>query len=456
MKVIKACCRALAASALVSVHLSVLLSLAQGAQAAEAKGFLRPPESSSVPFSSTTQHYVFRGLHPEDQAVLARWFEEIEVRVESMTGLQVPFRRAEILRTSGANSPPANQGDVELTVMHIEGLLHQRLLLVNPEYVTELDVAGALVVQLLHRYVFGIQTAREDDVVPFRIPDWLSEGVTQNLNNAWRERNARYVSDRWKAGRGRTVQSILSLAQVQQMRSDERAWAGAVVTWLTEERMEAQDWETVFRRLAGGKPLEVAWLREEVLGFDSDRDLEKSWDLWMAGKTLVRQDLGTVSPALMQGLRDLLRRAPQDFGVQPSARTPDELQPGDLIERRDQAWIRPYATRLILELEDLSSGTAQEFQEVVDLYRNYYTSLIRAGGNRGGLIVRSTAGASLRNKLEAAEGARAHLEQTMELRGDYLEGVGTSLREEPPAADPELRRDRKDFLENVERRLENP
>ena len=89
-------------------------------------------------------------------------------------------------------------------------------------------------------------------------------------------------------------------------RSDERAWAGMAVAWLTDERMDGRAWMEVFARLADGKPLDVPWLREEVLGFGSERDMEKSWDLWMAGRTLVRQDLGTMSAERWETLADQL------------------------------------------------------------------------------------------------------------------------------------------------------
>jgi hypothetical protein len=423
------------------------------ARTANGPGFLRPAEATNLPFHSPTQHYIFRGLNAEDQVALARWFEEIEVRVESMTGLEVPFQRAELIKASGLSAPPANQGEVRLTQGHVEGLLHQKLLLVNPEVVEELEVAEALVLLLLNRYTLDIQTRRGDAIIPFQVPDWLTAGLTQNLRSGWRDRNAAYVAERWLAGRGRTVASVLRLKEVERMRSDERAFCGMVVAWMTDELMDAGAWDAVFKRLARGAALDPLWVREHAFGFESDLDMEKSWDLWLAGQTLVRRDLGTVTPELLGQLRVLLRRTPDAVGLTASPGTPEDLQPGDLIERRDQAWIRPYATRTMVDLEEMASGRAPEFQQVVDLYKGYYTSLIRAGGDRGGLLARSSAGAALRSQLDTAEAARATLERTIEVRGAYLQGVEAELDVPDLPSDPSLRKSRMDFLRGVEERI---
>jgi hypothetical protein len=126
----------------------------------------------------------------------------------------------------------------------------------------------------------------------------------------------------------------------------------------------------------------------------------------------------------------------------------------DLIERRDLPWVEHYATRAVVALDELAAGTAPEFQDVVAGYKDFYTRLLRAGGERGGLFARNASGAALRGMLDQADRALAALEDAVTARGAYLDEAAAGLSEGSGApGDPALRRQRLDFLEQVEERF---
>ena len=90
--------------------------------------------------------------------------------------------------------------------------------------------------------------------------------------------------------------------------------------------------DAFFRRLAGGLMIDRDWIMDRMEGIYSERNLEKSWDLWIADYTSRLREIKPLSPETLAELRHLLIVRPELLGLEPSvlAITGDHSTPAPL------------------------------------------------------------------------------------------------------------------------------
>lgn len=415
---------------------------------AQTEGFLRPAEPGSPGAASRTQRFVFRDFDRGDGTMLAAWIEDVAAAVESQVGRNLPFRRFEMVRVSAAQGADGADGSVYAGQGFADSLLQQRIVLTNPERVSEDAFREAMVKVLLERYVLAAAPSKRDSAEPMRVPDWLAVGMAHTIDTARKRSDAEFVVDRWRQGDSRTVEECLRWVRLPPGASNDKAFCGLLVSWLSRDLQGRLRWYDVLLRIADGDAIDLEWIADTVLHADSALAVEKQWDLWLARQTLVHRNLGTVDPDRIDRVRDLLDIRLTDYGFSASPGAPDRLTVYDLADRREEAWAQRIADRLSGKLQAVSIGQAPEFVTVIDAFRDALLAVAR--GRRP-----APSSGSLTRDFQQAEADLARLEQDLTLRSQYLQGVerNASVPADSPVATPEppsVEDQRRGFLDRVQ------
>ena len=428
--------------------ISAAVMLPSLAALAQTESFLRPAEPGSPGAVSRSQRFVFRDFDRGDGTMLAVWIEEVATAVESQVGRILPFRRFEMVRISAAQGLDGADASVYAGQGFADSLLQQRIVLTNPERVSENAFREAMVQVLLERYVLAASPSKRDSTATMRVPDWLAVGMAHTTDTELRKSDAEFVVSQWRQGESRTVEECLRLVRLPAEASDEKAFCSLLVTWLSRDLRGPLRWYDVLLRIADAEAVDLDWVADTVLHADSTVAAEKQWDLWLARRTLVHRKLGVVDPEQIDGVRDLLDIRLTDYGFSASPGAPDRLTVYDLVERRDEAWAQRVASQLAGKLQAVSIGQAPEFVAVIDTFRN--ALLVVAPGSR-----RSTSSGSLIREFQEAEADLARFEQDLTLRSQYLQGVERIATPPPdgpvtPREPPSMEDQRRGFLDRIQ------
>ena len=364
------------------VVISAIVMLPALSARPQTESFLRPAEPGSPGAVSRTQRFVFRDFDRGDGTMLAAWVEEVATAVESRVGRVLPFRRFEMVRVSAAQGVDGADGSVYAGQGFADSLLQQRVVLTNPERLSESAFREAMVQMLLERYVLAASPSKRDSAAALRVPDWLAVGMAHTTDTERRKSDAEFVVEQWRAGESRTVEECLRLVRLPAGASDENAFCSLLVAWLSRDLRGPLRWYDVLLRIADGDAVDLEWIADTVLHADGTLEVEKQWDLWLARQTLVHRKLGVVDPERIDRVRDLLDIQLTDYGFSASPGAPDRLTVYDLVDRRDEAWAQRVAYLLSGKLQAVSIGQAPEFVAVTDAFRDSLLAI--APGRRRG------------------------------------------------------------------------
>jgi hypothetical protein len=397
-----------------------------------AESFLRPAKPDSPPALSSSQRVVFRGFDPADNAMLGRWAEATIRGVEGFLGVSVPFRPLEIIRVSANQGEPLAEGRILKSQGIVNGLLHQKLVLMNPELVTQEELREALVDFLVTRCASESPSEAGTVVETVRIPAWLAAGVAGNIDAAARAARGEAFMQPNDAGVLR-VADIVSASdpigtgttKAKRFRND----AGWLVAWLDTLLQQKNGWSPILDRLASGSEITLDWLSDSVIGERTARAVEKRWELWFSDQAELSRSWQAVDFGEVIELKRRLEVYPADYGVQPAANLPARVSPADLIPYRGQPWARTAASRARWELERFAVGKPEALNEVVQRYDEFLRGFLHGPGEPG----EPPSEGALRAASAIAQEAMMKLEKDVAVRSHYV----NSAVPESPAAPPQ-------------------
>ena len=376
---------------------------------------------------SVSHRFIAGGMTSPENVSLAASSEEVAGKIEKLTRLRIPFVKGESLQMLARRSTNEPSGRVVKAQGWVDRTLTQKLILVNPERADQEDVLEGLCWLLLNRYVIGLQTFDQKTSQPGSVPDWLSTGVAQNLYLALRTRNNQVVIRRWLRNEDLPFNEILNFEVLPDGRWGEKAFCSLAVDWFASQSDPAVVFENFFYCLAGGGKITTNLIGKLLIGQDSGLELEKSWDLWIASQTQVKQYWGGVSSERLKSLRQLLAAPPDEMGIPAGEGVPTSLTIKKLVGYRDAPWMPLYATRLNLHIRGLGIGEAKEFRDMLELYGKYLDALARPKRGLGRLSLFRASPAALNGMLAAADKERVSLETNLERRIHYVTGVEASV-----------------------------
>lgn len=439
---------------------------------AQAEPFLGAAQPSSPPITSSSQRFVFRGFAPGDGTLLARWTEQVMGRLEQGIGVPVPFRRYEIVRFSGTAEEPADRGRLIMSQGYVEGLLHQRIVVVNPDQVEEEELVEGLVQVLLNRYLLGIASLHGAGEAGISLPDWLSVGMAQWTSADLQARNVAFLRSEGDVAVGWEMAQILSWMELPGGRTAEKAACGLFVEWLDESVATSVQWVGVLRRLVSGKDLTLPYVANDLVGMgDATMSAELAWQEWRILRSQAPVEPGQLDISAVVALKKALEIRPGEFAVNLPASVPAVLTPRQLIGHRDQEWARALSLAVAAEFRRHQYSAAPELADVYGTYMSVFQRIPKVP-SRGVLGLRRSGGVTtqrLEQDLAQAESRLERLEKAVALRGTLMRQSGAEpaqarppvpvlggAGEGPSPEEAAMRSERSRYLDQIEAKRRAP
>ena len=368
----------------------------------------------------TTRHFRVLGLESAGNARLAAYAEDVAERIEHcLPGPDWMADRQPPLRIERQLVPYPPEGRVIKSQRQFNGILDQRVLLLNPERVDREDFLEAVCWLVCNRRGMQEQAVRTTSPL-VETPEWLSVGLAQNLFSELQRRNRQVALNRWRQGRRTPWAELVRWRLLPEGRWADKAICGVAFEWL-------RSWpsrEELLRALARPPPVTLEWFIRHGPGTSTARDLEKNWDLWVLRGEEVLQDFGELTRRQTDGLRALLAITPEDFMIG-GAQVPERVTAAELIAQCRQPWAQAVALHLLPRLASQGASRPAEFQAVLAAYTAYFEALADqppAGWLRRFFHFRPSR-AKLTRLLAAADRQLTELEHTLEQRQQYLSQV---------------------------------
>ncbi len=365
---------------------------------------------------SRTQRFFVTGAASADAVHLASWAEEVAEKVAEELGGDIFFRRGEPLHIAVRTDEDQPGGRVVRAQGYVDRRLGQKLILVNGDRVDQEEALEGLCWFLMNRYVMARQDGHQRQEQLGTVPYGLAVGLAQNIYPNLRARNNDRVVQMWREEQDLSFSSVIVLEELGENAAVSRAVAASVFAWMNSWDESGQRWDRLFTHLADGGLVSAEWLAEVSAG--SLRELNQDWDLWLAGRQLVKGQWGITSAQDVMQLHRLLTVGPEVLSLAAREEVMESFSWEDLIMRRAEPWIPALATFLRLKVQGLGIGRSKGFQDVTAKYGDFLEELARRKPD--GFFVRwfyhEVTDEELRGLLEEAHGAFVLLEARLEGR----------------------------------------
>ncbi|MBT3193606.1 MAG: hypothetical protein HN341_13740 [Verrucomicrobia bacterium] len=314
--------------------------------------------------SSTTGRFSVNGTNRLENASLMGWCEDIADRVESITGVPLPFekRAVRLVVQAGVTAAPGG-----VAVRH--GLQAGRCL--HRVSLRDYDAAYALRGrQALCRVMLSSYVDKSLSAV-LALPPWLWKGVEQNLLPSARNENIEHVLSAWRAGELASIWEIVGDGEGEDPRQlaiegqDRLSAYGVFVRWLSALPGRKKRFQVLFERLVSGVPVTVESLQSLVVPVDAPTRADEAWDLWLLRQRHVVRTLGSVSTRTIDELRSELLIYPGACGIPLDVELPRRAALARLLPFRRSDWVSAFIRSKRRRLDLLAAGRAEAFQSIV-------------------------------------------------------------------------------------------
>ena len=386
------------------------------------------PPTNAPATQVLSRHFRVTGPDSADNAVVAAYAEKAVTKSEQLTGLiirQQLFPPIKIEIT--IDSQHSEQRITKLQYM-ADGLLDQRIRILNPAHADTEDFLEALSWLLLNRLAVQAQSHMMMPAPP-HAPEWLSVGLAQNLFSPYPLRNRQVTLRRWQQGRTIRLAEILGWRLLPEGRWTEKAVCGTAVEWLLSLPDRTALQSALLARTMARQSITSEWLAQRLPTAPTARDLEKQWDLWVLHWTDAVSNLGMLTRQQTDALRTVLQVDPSAYNGGPSGGA--RLTADYFIAHRQEAWIRRLAEQVSATLQSLGLGRPPEFQQILVAYTCFFDAIADAPPRNRlvRLFHRPPSEKNLHAQLGAADQQLTALEKTLDERLHYLERVAGKFQQ---------------------------
>ena len=448
-----------------------LVLLAPGSVPAQAPA--APPPAARpgrAPIYSADRRFMVSGMTSAENMVLAGKLAELAARIEEKTGQPLPLGRDQVLGVMVQSASAPGQQVLRMQGWD-DGRFYQRLVAPSALRLDEEDLLEGAAWLLLNRHAAEHTPPGQRAGLGAAVPDWVSAGLFQNTQPALKSRNREWIARELAEGRSLPLAQVVKLESLPPGRWREKAYAAAAVEFLFPDG-DRETWTALFRAAGGRQAIDPAWLRGNCPAL-KDRNPEQAWQAHLEerARTRTAEAWSDRSLALEEKLLQALNFKPRDLVAEVPAEVPADLFARDLIEYRGQAWVRPVAAALSLQVQSLKLGAPPVLQNVLASYAAYFDQLTTPPAEKPAWWRRNkedprklrppddaTWQVALNQLWQRAERAhQAFLEQQQSRRA-YVDGFDRpdpgGLEPEPADDQPRTRLQR--YVDEVEERASKP
>ena len=365
-----------------------------------------------------TRNFRVTGADARVNSVIASYAESALASSAQLTGLPVRYERfppIHIELTTDTNRPEQR---VTRSQRLSEGILDQRIRVLNPVRADTEDFLEALCWLVLNRLAVQQQT-RLVMPAPPQVPEWLAVGLAQNLFPQYPQRNRQVAIQRWRTGRATRLAEITTWRLMPEGRWADKALCGEALEFLCATPDRTALFAALLERAMAGRELSADWLAQR-LGAKDERALEKQWDLWVLHWEDVVSNFGALTRQHTDALREMLRVDPSAYGFT-SLPASVRLLPQDFITRRKEVVVRRLAEQVSTAIQSSGLGRPPEYQPVLGAWGEYFDEVANIPPKDWHKYFHRAANErQLRALLASAEGQLTAIEQTLDQRRDYV------------------------------------
>lgn len=206
------------------------------------------------------------------------------------------------------------------------------------------------------------------------VPEWLLTGTIAGMRRQEAEAYFEHVYRRWSQGKLPRVDKLL----VERESSGEVdvALAVSLVDWLRGRTRRGEHLRQLYEEVAksGRLSLEhIARLRGDAAG---EKTLDDKWDLWLLARRRSISDFGKVLPGRLARFRQRRLVSPEHAALWGGGLfIKRALDPAELLDRREEAWVPAVAGGQARYLVALAAGRGKRFEKMVRAHVNYFVAV---------------------------------------------------------------------------------
>jgi len=381
---------------------------------------------------SNKKRFAARGHLYAHNVRIATWAEEIASRVEAE--LQAPFRTdAErpvwFVINFNQGQPPEAVRSAQL----FDQTLVQRIIINRPDEINQEDLLETLVTTILNRYL-NAGAVKKGKKELHEVPEWFSVGMAQYIMPELRDRNREVVYQDWITHREPRPRELMSIRVFPPGRLPEKATCCALYGWFRQQAGFHRTASKMFSRWGQGERVDMDWLVDSMIKMESDRDIEQSWDLFMAFEGGERKLWDRSMEEQITMLKSYMRFTPSEFGVTAPKPYSDELTLAELVSIPRDQWFQDTVLNLDLKVKMLGLGQPLAMQNVINQYGNFLDKLYEAiPGESTGYVPSMEEQRELEQLLGMANRSLVQLEQTLHVSDTYQQ-FSSEIRKVFPSA----------------------
>lgn len=330
---------------------------------------------------SASGHYVVVSTNSVWNTSLMRWIESVEVKVERIAGIKIPFD-SRVIRIVIIDKP-SGTSDVVWSQGQYKGKLVQQLTIYDYLHADIARSEVAICGLFLNGYVVEIlkqnKAVTDWSNMPTKVgkvPSWLALGVARNLYSAYRAANSVELLTIYDKGELPSVNDLLEqFGNLQLEDTLDKYVCGMFVLWLSKLPGYADIFDKIFSIVADGKTLTATSLSSIIKSCDSVEALEKMWIDWVVRQKRMIYDPGIITSDMVEKLRTMLVVTPEECRVAKGPATDISFQFSELISLRREFWVSAYARQKIIRLKLTFVGRGKDMNKVVDLYCEFLSAL---------------------------------------------------------------------------------
>lgn len=296
-----------------------------------------------------------------------RWAEDLAVRLERLTGAELPSGMEPVLKAffledetdqQSVSIAPATGGYTVHLTNYSSNLVESAM-----------EAVSWCCMQMAAERRYG----RLAEGVAF--PGWLSQGIAQNLYAEIRKRNSEYILEKWRSGMMPSLQEIMGVGVSVPRSEDLRMARGVFVAWLISFGRDKGFLNKVSEKAVAKSDFGSGDLLD-VLSAAGIKDLDQAWDAWMLRQKRTIFLPGDTTVDDLVWLRRQLLIYPDDFDKGFKSNTLPVLGLEDLLEFKSEEWVHKAAGAHLFEMQLKSAGRSDEIRDVVSALALYLEGVL--------------------------------------------------------------------------------
>ncbi|NCD21432.1 MAG: hypothetical protein EOL90_00640 [Spartobacteria bacterium] len=335
---------------------------------------LQPRRPGRTAITSADRRFTVSGLTSAENMVLARKLADHAAQVEAVAGMPLPMQRGQILSVMVQRSSAPDARVLKVQGWD-NGQFYQRLVVPGARQLDEEDLLEGATWLLLNRYAAEYVPAGQRHGLGATVPDWISTGLAQNLQAAFRARNRNWIAREMAESRVLPLARVIKNELLPSGPWREKAYASAAVELLFPDG-EARAWSALFRTVGLRQGIDAAWLRQNCAALGT-RNPETVWREFLERKVRARsaEAWGDRSLQIEEQLLQTLNFRPRDWLDDVPDDVPEDWFARDLIAVRAEPWVAPLAGALALQIRSLELGAPPALVAVLASYVAFFEQL---------------------------------------------------------------------------------